>query len=261
MQAPCEKAIQYEGIGYCSVKYAAAGDQQQPRIYAVCDHRLDGAPVQEVLRDAYGETRSDVRIIDEVVQQSPRTSYDFVAFRSTPESAVTNPIVIEAQALDLRGGGVRPAWEAWKQDDIANWRKYFTEESGKLNRRDRIDYGVNMANIYKRLAVQIANKGSFLRDIGVPLYVVMQHRPFEYLKSRVPFTEVRNDADWDITYITFDYTGETSADGRMEFVHHATSRTTLDDYASALFNNPRGDSSVSKNSFLHSVKRKAGLAH
>jgi hypothetical protein len=47
---PCEKYIQYR-LGSCSVTYAAADDKGQRRTYAVCDHRLDGAPIALALRD------------------------------------------------------------------------------------------------------------------------------------------------------------------------------------------------------------------
>ncbi len=81
-----------------------------------------------------------------------------------------------------------------------------------------------MANIYKRLGLQIAEKGTYLKNIGVPFYVVMQHRPFVYLKKRIPFEEVQDKNEWDITFVTFDYTGETLKSGMLEFKQTLTAR-------------------------------------
>ena len=66
------------------------------------------------------------------------------------------------------------------------WREYFTADAkARSRRKDVVAYGVNMANIFKRLGLQVAVKGSYLKGIGVPFYVVMQHRPFEYLRRRI----------------------------------------------------------------------------
>ena len=38
-------------------------------------------------------------------------------------------IAIETQAIDIRGGGVGPAWRAWTENKVSKWRDYFTEEA------------------------------------------------------------------------------------------------------------------------------------
>lgn len=254
MGAPCEKYIQYR-FGYCSVTYAAADDEGARQTYAVCDHRLDGEPVQAALRDHFGQVMDRVRLVPEVVLSNPRTSFDFVAITLDGGQQINDVAVIETQAIDIRGGGVGPAWQAWMKGEPEKWRNYFTADAKVRSRRkDVVAYGVNMANIYKRLGLQVAVKGSYLKGIGVPFYVVMQHRPFEYLRRRIRFDEGAD--PWDITFMTFDYTGERKSDGSLDFRHSATVRTSLASYMAALTGKATGDRSY----FLDRVKCKAGLA-
>ena len=97
------------------------------KTYAVCDHRLDGPPIQAVLRDHFGAIEP-VRIASEVVLKEPRISFDYVAFEEAG-GVVTDAIAIETQAVDLRGGGVGPAFRAWEEGNATEWRRYFTDRS------------------------------------------------------------------------------------------------------------------------------------
>lgn len=253
MNAPCEKYIQYR-FGYCSVTYAAADDEGVRQTYAVCDHRLDGEPVQAALRDHFGPAADKVQLVPEVVLTNPRTSFDYVAITVDPKQEISDVAVIETQAIDIRGGGVGPAWKAWMKGEPEKWREYFTADAkARSRRKDVVAYGVNMANIFKRLGLQVAVKGSYLKGIGVPFYVVMQHRPFEYLRRRIRFEEGAN--PWDITFMTFDYTGDRKPDGTLGFRQVAVVRTSLASYMAAL-TGKTGD----RRYFLERVKSKAGLA-
>lgn len=249
---PCEKYRQY-GFGYCSVTYAAQDDEGIRRTYAVCDHRVDGDPLKEVIRDHFGPYEPE--LVPEVVLTNPRTSFDYVAIKRK-HGAVTDAIAIETQAIDIRGGGVGPAFKAWQEQRLDEWRAYFTAEAEAKGRKDNIAYGVNMANIYKRLGLQVAEKGTYLKAIGVPFYVVMQNRPFEYLHRRVKFSPVEPGEPWDITFMTFDYTGRTTAGGQLEFSHARTVRTTLTSYTSALAKDQRA-SAEQRGEFMNKVESKA----
>jgi len=254
MGAPCEKWIQYR-FGYCSLTYAAADDERVRRTYAVCDHRLDGPPVQAAVRDYFKGTAGEVRLVPEVVLTKPRTSFDYVAITLDAGGEIADAAAIETQAIDIRGGGVGPAWMAWLEGKPEKWREYFTADAQRKSRRkDIVAYGVNMANIYKRLGLQVAVKGTYLKGIGVPFYVVMQHRPFEYLRRRIRFEDVTE--GWDITFMTFDYTGTRNADGTLEFGPVTTVRTSMASYVEGLTGSSPGD----RKSFLDRVKSKAGLA-
>ncbi len=246
----CEKFRQYR-FGYCSVTYAAVDDGRVRQNYAVCDHRLDGAPLQHVVND-YFKGRS-AKLVPEIVLTKPRTSFDYVAYASDDPS---DAIAIETQAIDIRGGGVGPAWQAWKDGKPSEWRQYFTDEAIRKGRKDTVAYGVNMANIYKRLGLQVAVKGTYLKGIKVPFYVLMQDRPFEYLRNRIRFDEATK--DWDISFVTFDYTGKRLPNGMLEFSHKRTIRATVESYVAAMSSDNRM-SSAAREDFLARVKRKAGL--
>lgn len=133
----CEKKRQY-GFGYCSVTYSAAWDQEQ-HTYAVCDHRLDGAPTQWAIRDFFGD--QPARLVPEVAAtQKPRLNLDYVAYAnddSFPDGI--KAIAIETQSIDLRGGGVGPAWEAWVAGETDKWREYFTREATRKGRKEGYD--------------------------------------------------------------------------------------------------------------------------
>jgi hypothetical protein len=113
-----------------------------------------------------------------------------------------------------------------------------------------------MANIYKRLGLQVAVKGTYLKGIKVPFYVLMQDRPFEYLRSRIQFDEATE--NWDISFVTFDYTGQRDSNGQLDFQHKRTIRATVESYVAAMSSDSRM-SLAAREDFLDRVKRKAGL--
>lgn len=249
----CEKKRQY-GFGYCSVTYAAKWNDGEQHTYAVCDHRLDGAPVSWVLTDYFGD--KEATLVPEVTATSaPKLNIDYVAFTDDPNAPNrTDLIAIETQAIDLRGGGVGPAWEAWEAQDVENWRVYFTREAERKGRRDTVDYGVNTGNVYKRLGTQIAVKGEYLAQINVPLYVVMQHSILQQLRSRVPFVPVQDGEPWDITFVGFDYDGSVKSNGQLGFEYVEAVRTTLRAYVSAMMNS--GEGAVLREDFVEKVRKK-----
>ena len=254
MDTECEKFRQY-GYGYCSVTYAARADKGDRYTYAVCDHRLDGVPINAAIEDYFGPNPVGVELVPEVVLTNPRRSFDYTAIRVVNNSIV-DAIVIESQAIDLRGGGVGTAWRAWQDGQPHRWREYYTEEASSLGRKDTVAYGVNMGNIYKRLGLQVATKGEFLKRCGVRLYVVMQDRPFNYLFERIPFAEAEPGETPDITFITFDYTGEQSQDGMLNLGFVRKRRTTHARFVEALNSIVDEDD---RDKFLEQVRRKAKL--
>ena len=249
----CEKKRQY-GFGYCSVTYSAAWDSQQ-RTYAVCDHRLDGHPTHWAVRDYFGDTKT-LLVPEVAVTQSPRLNLDYVAYVNDEGSpGGIKAIAIETQAIDLRGGGVGPAFKAWEAGETDKWREYFSREAAEKGRRDTVDYGVNTGNVYKRLGTQVAVKGEYLKQIGVPLYVVMQATILKQLRARIAFTPLPHDAPWDITFMGFDYDGTILDDGRLAMPHVETVRTTLEEYTHAMTSS--GNANAMLEDFVAKVKRKA----
>ncbi|WP_410705980.1 hypothetical protein [Brevundimonas diminuta] len=218
---------------------------------------MDGAPLERAIRDHFGNRSFE--LVPEVVLADPRTSFDYVAFSRNAQGDVSDMIAIETQAIDIRGGGVGPAWRAWMSDQAHMWRDYFSEEAKLKGRKDTVAYGVNMANIYKRLGLQVATKGSLLKAIGVPFYVVMQDRPFRYLKKRIDFLEASEGSAWDITFVTSEYTGNILDSGEHEFTHNSIIRTTLSDYTAALSADSRATGDQREH-FISRVLAKAKLA-
>lgn len=252
---PCEKVQQYD-YGYCSVTYAANWDDGEQKTYAVCDHRLDGPPVEWAVADYFGS--EEATLVSEVTATStPKLNIDYVAFaddQSAPDK--TRLIAIETQSIDLRGGGVGPAWQAWKAGDVANWRAYFTAESERKNRRDTIDYGVNTGNVYKRLGTQVAVKGEFFKRIDVPLYVVMQYSILKQLRLRINYAPVEDESPWDITFIGFEYSGKLDPEGKLQLDHVETTRTTLPNYLEAMTTS-KGSGPL-RSDFVAKVRAKVG---
>ncbi|MEU6767109.1 hypothetical protein ABZ916_31980 [Streptomyces sp. NPDC046853] len=251
----CEKRKQYE-YGYCSVTYKASWDSQQ-HPYAVCDHRLDGQPVMRAVSDYFAD--QSAFIIPEVtITESPKLSLDYVAY--TNDSGAPGgirAIAIETQAIDLRGGGVGPAFRAWEAGEPEKWREYFTREAQEKNRKDTVDYGVNTGNVYKRLGTQVAVKAEFLSQIAVPLYVIMQQKILQQLRSRIDFTPVEDSSPWDITFIGFDYTGSVSTTGQLPLSEMDLVRTTFQNYTRAMSSS--GNASVMREDFVERVKRKSAV--
>src|SRR6266536_3485908 len=221
---PCEKFKQYKA-GYCAVTYAAVDDEGVRRTYAVCDHRLDGEPVWHAVRDHFGRT-DGVELAAEVSVGKPRRSFDYAAFTHRG-GEVDDLIAIETQTIDIRGGGVMPAWRSLLDGKPEQWRQYFTRDAAERGRRDTVAYGVK------------------------------QDRPYRYLKRRIAFPEAP-DGVWDITFVTFDYTGSAQADGSLEFIHRATERVRLADFIEAMAANADTDPDERRR-FLDAVKRKSRL--
>lgn len=254
----CEKYRQY-GYGYCSVTYAATWNEGEQRTYAVCDHRLDGAPVEWAVADYFGDGQAT--LVSEVMATSkPKLNIDYVAFADDPSAPdETRIIAIETQAIDLRGGGVGPAWEAWEANDVSNWRAYFTAEAERKGRRDTVDYGVNTGNVYKRLGTQVAVKGEYFKQIDVPLYVVMQQSILEQLRSRINFTPVSESEPWDITFAGFEYNGDLDADGRLSLNLVESTRTTLPNYLDAMTSSREGG--ALRSDFVAKARKKNKTPH
>nr|WP_282778482.1 NotI family restriction endonuclease [Nocardia sp. CC201C] len=224
----CEKDIQYH-YGYCSVTYSAKWDAGAQQTYAVCDHRLDGDPVQWAVSDYFGDEKANL-VSEVTIPGKHKRNIDYMAYVDDMHAeSGARIIAIETQAIDLRGGGVGPAWRAWENNDVANWRNYFTVEAAAKKRDDKVDYGVNTGNIYKRLGTQVQDKGKILKTINVPLYVVMQHSILKQLRARVPFEPV-GDSSWDITFVGFEYPSVADTDGQLPLQLAEVVRTSLPNY-------------------------------
>jgi len=85
----------------------------------------------------------------------------------------------------------------------------------------------------------------------------MQDLPFRYLQNRIRFNETSS--AWDITFMTYDYSGPHAQNGQLGFSHCRTVRTTLSSYVTAMAANNRVGDSL-REDFLRQVRVKAGPA-
>jgi hypothetical protein len=253
----CEKQRQY-GFGYCSISYAAEWDNGNQQTYAVCDHRLDGLPVKWALADYFGD-REPIVVPEVTATVKPKLNIDYVAFSNDPSALDgMNVIAIETQAIDIRGGSVVPAWRAWEDGKTAEWRSYYTAEARRSNRPDEVNYGVNTGNVYKRLGTQVAEKSVILKEIKVPLYVVMQYSIFRQLRSRINFVPSQDGDPWEITFGGFEYDGTFDSDGKLRLRQMDVVRTTVDEYLRAMFYSRKGK--VSREDFIARIQNKARVS-
>ncbi|MGW6021217.1 hypothetical protein [Streptomyces sp. NPDC055099] len=251
----CEKYRQY-GYGYCSVTYSADWNKGEQVTYAVCDHRLDGSPVEWAVGDYFPDQRATLVPEVQATSKPAKLNIDYVAFCDDPAYPDdTRIIAIETQAIDLRGGGVGPAWKAWEEDDVANWRQYFTEEANLKGRKDTVDYGVNTSNVSKRLGTQVATKGEYLKNIDVPLYVIMQQSVLKQLRARIDFAPVEEGEPWDITFAGFDYGRQSDSEGMFPLELVEVARTTLANYLQAMTSSTVG--TASRSDFVEKARKKA----
>jgi hypothetical protein len=226
---PCEKFRQYQ-LSTCSAWYAADGDDGVQKRYAICDHRLDGDPVQWAVSDYFG-SQPTILIPEVTVARKPsKLCVDYFAFDSTR----TKVIAIETQAIDTRGGSLRPAWDAWLSGEPSSWRSYYTAAAKSRKRRDSVSFGINTSNVRKRLGTQIAEKCEVLARLQLPMYVIMQNSILERLRSVIEFQPTGDGEPWDITFAGFDFDGTLREGGQLELQRITTARTTYERFADAL---------------------------
>jgi hypothetical protein len=88
----------------------------------------------------------------------------------------------------------------------------------------------------------------------VALRLTARDRCFKYFCARIPakWTTDRN-GEWDITFITFDYSGAILPNGQRELSYVDTKRTTLGSFSAAL---AQSTANISRADFLSKVKEK-----
>lgn len=196
MDSPCLKVRSSAETGICSIRYKAAGFDTQMS-WAVCQHRLKGKPFKEAARRHFGAA-TDVRLVTEVGIDDPRMSLDGIATRPRPDSDDIDLVGIEAQTIDTRGGSLKPAWNAYTSGRPEAWREFYPK---------RPSYGVNTANVWKRLLPQVMNKGRLYRGWDSKLYVLVHDPVFQVITQRMPLDRLPLQASKkaEIVWLLWDY--------------------------------------------------------
>jgi hypothetical protein len=154
-------------IGTCSVRYRG-------QTVIVCPQRFRGdnhVIARAVASQAFG-AEAPIKLVREVVVKTgtgERWSLDYVAAEMVGE-AFGKIIGIEDQAIDTTGSVV-PFVQAYLE--------------GRTDGQPWHTYGLNWANVYKRIIPQVARKGRIFEAWGSQLYVVIQDVLLGYIGKRI----------------------------------------------------------------------------
>jgi len=152
-------------MGVCSVKY---GEQ----IIALCPRRfLQDNIVFKNIADHYFNTRHDLLVFSEVGLPNVGT-FDYVMVKHKPfSSEIEDFVIIEFQTGQTTNTGnlVKALKDFMRGEDI-NGKTY--------------NFGLNLADIWKRSFTQVLNKGIILEHWGNKIYWVIQELVYRNLLDR-----------------------------------------------------------------------------
>lgn len=201
----CTKVRSAARTGACSVRYKAKGFETDT-VWATCAHRL-AAEFDSVRELAFGDQAESARIVREIKIDDPALTFDGVVLL-LHEDAPVDFVGIEAQTIDTRGGAVRPIYDAYTAGEPDRWKEYVGGGD---------PFGVNTANVWKRLLPQVINKGRMYADWETQLYVILQGTLMQFIRRRMHLHELsrqeRHRAE--IVWLPWDYTGERAHNGQL----------------------------------------------
>lgn len=203
----CTKLKQSAKTAICSIRYKADGFEAETA-WATCANRL-AAELPAVIPIQFGDRANEAQLVREVKIKDPAMSFDGVVVLVEADGSVQFA-GIEAQAIDTRGGAVKPLWDAYVDGAADLWTERY---GGK-----RPTFGVNSANVWKRLLPQIINKGRMYVDWETKLYVIVQETLLQFIRRRMHMHELSRQerGKAEIVWLPWDYTGEHLPDGMLE---------------------------------------------
>jgi len=194
-------------LGYCSVKRNVPSGA-----IITCPNRLYGA--YEIFRrpivEAFGTT-SNVRLKAEQGGLHPDFMMDWVIVRTDRDMAVTDFFGVEVQTIDITGS-VYPAFDAYIKGH-ATWK--------------RKTYGINWANVWKRLIPQVIAKAQVYKHLGKKIYVILQDSLLTYVLSRGDLKPI-SASSAEIVFHTYEYNGKADDDGIRSLEFCREIRTTIE---------------------------------
>jgi hypothetical protein len=195
VEGPCSKLISPAKTGICSIKYSAEGFGDTT--WAICQHRLKGAPFQDAIDRHFGARASEASLVTELRIDQPRMSLDGVGAR-LEDGEVADLVGIEAQTIDTRGGSLQPLWDSFVNGEPDEWRDGYPKGP---------KFGVNTTNVWKRLLPQVMNKGRLYRGWDSKLYVLVQDPVFQFIARRMPLERLPRQAagQAEIVWLLWDY--------------------------------------------------------
>jgi hypothetical protein len=159
-------------IGTCSIR-------KGQRTIIICPQRFRGdnhTIAREIAGYAFGAGTS-FKLVRELAVRTgagERWSLDYVAAERTA-TGYGKIIAIEDQAIDTTGSVV----------PYVQW--FLAARSGTVKH----SFGLNWANVYKRIIPQVARKGRIFEAWGSQLYVVIQDELLRYIRNRIALSSAQ----------------------------------------------------------------------
>lgn len=247
MDQPCTKLIGPAQTGICSIRYRAEGFGETT--WAICQHRLKGAPFQEAVDRHFGHRAEEAALVTELRLDKPRMSLDGVG-ALVEDGTVKDLVGIEAQTIDTRGGSLRPLWDSLVKGRPGRWREGYPNGP---------KFGVNTTNVWKRLLPQVMNKGRLYRGWDSKLFVVLQDPVFQFIARRMPLERLPRQAagEAEIVWLLWDFEDGRPRDAETGMLRSGVAEavyTTIDQVEDAFVS----IAFTPKNEFLKRLLRKLG---
>jgi Restriction endonuclease NotI len=195
-------------LGYCSVKWNVTSGA-----IITCPNRLYFGSYEVFRRpimEIFGATQG-VRLKPEQGGLHPDFTMDWVVVKADKHLSVVDFFGVEVQTIDITGS-VYPAFDAYMMDR-ADWEKKI--------------YGINWANVWKRLLPQVVAKAQVYKHLGKKLYVILQDSLLTYVLSRGELGTMPA-GQGDIVFHTYEYNGQTGADGIRTLEFRTELPTTIE---------------------------------
>lgn len=249
VDGPCTKLLSSAGTAVCSLRYGAEGFAADT-VWAVCQHRLKGAPFQEAIDRHFGARAPDARLVTELRVKQPRLSLDGVGVLVHDRAENDVEVVgIEAQTIDTRGGSVKGMWNAYVQGRPDSWRDEYS---------DGVKFGVNTTNVWKRLLPQVTGKARLYKGWDSKLYVLVHDPVFQFLTRRMALERLpkQSASKAEIVWLRWDYEEGLPRDdaGMLKSGIDDAVHTTIEQVESAFL----GVAHTPRNEFVRSLLKKLG---
>lgn len=169
LDAGCTKTTghaQVGPIGTCAVRRGETTVIICPQRFRAADHAIARA----IAKGAFGE-EVKFKLVRELVVRTgagQRWSLDYVAAEVVP-GGYGKIIGIEDQAIDTTGS-------------LVPYVQAYLSGGAKVPQHA---FGLNWANVYKRIIPQVARKGRIFEAWGSQLYVVIQDELLDYIRQRI----------------------------------------------------------------------------
>ena len=221
-------------MGVCSVIYGKD-------IIALCPKRfLQEDTVFQNIADHYFKTRDNLMIFSEIGLKKIG-NFDYVMVKHKPlRSEIEDFIIIEFQTGQTTSTGslVKSLEDYMNSIDI---------------KKNKYNFGLNYADIWKRTFTQILNKGIILENWGHKIYWVAQEQIFDDLKRRYNLENITYDEE-DIT-VFFEYNMKYDKN-KYKLINTKIDSASIDELFKAFRTNPN---IPSKTLFLSKLQEKIKL--